>query len=966
MAAGPRLGIDFGTSHTVALLAWPDGRVRPLLFDGSPLLPSSVYAQVDGAVLVGRDAVHAARVEPARFEASPKRRIDDGTVLLGEREVTVPALIGAVLTHVAQEATRVAGGPVSALTLTHPAAWGVSRRLALMEGAKLAGLPQPSLMPEPVAAAHYFAGVLRKPLEADQGLLVYDFGGGTFDASIVTRAGEGFDVRAVDGIDDLGGLDLDALIVDYAKQQLPDADVWARLEGPQTTEDRRYRRLLWDDARIAKEMLSRTAATGLHVPILAADLNITRDAFEERARPLLEQTVRTTSAVVRWAGLDKARLAGIFLVGGSSRIPLVATLLERELGMAPTMIEQPELVVAEGSLRAWVSVAPSTGQPADQPNGGPAPASGGPGAGLAAGPGLAAAGGLAAGAVGAAAGAPPVSAPPGTFQPPVSSPPGTFPPPVSAPPGTFQPGQQQPQPAAFQQPGHPQGQPGVFQQPGQPQGQPGAFQQPGQPQVQPQGQPQGQPGMFQQPGQPQGQPQSQPGAFQQPGQPQVQQPGPGFPPPVQPQVPQPLQGPPPGYQQAYPQAPVSGVPQAPVSGVPHAPVSGVPGTPVSGIPGSGAPISAVPVSPPQPPRPPQPPVYPTVRPAAGQSYQGGVYRGNDAESTQPLPPRTVHAVPAIPNYQSPSAMKVDYAQPPREEIPAPAPRPRRNIAVPVLVVVLVLALGLAGYVVFQDRANKSANGPGATQSSSAPASAPAPTTTPQVIPAYQREERPGWVPDGWKRMSLPSIDKIWYTQDEEAGGKCTATTDELHVTTKVNGLTGCTLQKPLDVKLADSGIEAKVHVTSGCAGMWLRTGSRGYTLGYCANGYVRLHRLADSGPGKNNLIEEWYVKASEDTYVAFAVAGDALVIYAGGEQVGRVSDQEIRDGRTNLGAFSTTGDAADVTFSDVRVFTPQPTATNTQKNSPAPTRSGWWGSGSPSASASNSKKPSTSATPTSD
>ena len=394
MAAGPRLGIDFGTSHTVALLAWPDGRVRPLLFDGSPLLPSCVYAQPDGQVLVGRDAVHAARVDPARFEASPKRRIDDGTVLLGDREFTVPALIGAVLTHVASEARRVAGGQVGAVTLTHPAAWGVSRRLALVEGATIAGLPQPALMPEPVAAAHYFAGVLQKPLTAEQGLLVYDFGGGTFDASVVTRAGDGFDVRAVDGIDDLGGIDLDALIVDYAKRKLEDPPVWARLESPQTTEDRRHRRLLWDDARVAKEMLSRTPSTGLHVPIAAADVEITREAFEDLARPLLEQTVRTTAAVVRWAGLDNSKLAGLFLVGGSSRIPMVATLLQKELGVAPTIIEQPEMVVAEGSLRAWVNVGV---QPAEaQPGAVGGPAQSFPGAGAAA------AGAAAAGAAGAA------------------------------------------------------------------------------------------------------------------------------------------------------------------------------------------------------------------------------------------------------------------------------------------------------------------------------------------------------------------------------------------------------------------------------------------------------------------------------------------------------------------------------------------------------------------------------------
>src|ERR1051325_6307713 len=167
MAGGARIGIDFGTSHTVALMAWPEGRVRPLLFDGSPVLPSSVYAQPDGRLLVGRDAVHAARVDPSRVEASPKRRGDDGSGVLREAEVPVPALIAGVLTTVAQEANRVGGGAPTALTLTHPASWGVSRRLALVEAAKLAGLPQPALMPEPVAAAHYFAGVLQKPLTAD-------------------------------------------------------------------------------------------------------------------------------------------------------------------------------------------------------------------------------------------------------------------------------------------------------------------------------------------------------------------------------------------------------------------------------------------------------------------------------------------------------------------------------------------------------------------------------------------------------------------------------------------------------------------------------------------------------------------------------------------------------------------------------------------------------------------------------
>src|SRR2546423_1215664 len=102
--AGDALGVDFGTSNTVAVLRWPDGRARPLLVDGSPLLPSSVYADPNGTILAGRDAVHSARLDPARFEPNPKRRIDDTSVLLGDRELSVVDLVAAVLGRIGEEA----------------------------------------------------------------------------------------------------------------------------------------------------------------------------------------------------------------------------------------------------------------------------------------------------------------------------------------------------------------------------------------------------------------------------------------------------------------------------------------------------------------------------------------------------------------------------------------------------------------------------------------------------------------------------------------------------------------------------------------------------------------------------------------------------------------------------------------------------------------------------------------------
>ncbi|WP_436526880.1 Hsp70 family protein [Actinoplanes sp. HUAS TT8] len=346
---GPKyaLGIDFGTSNTVAVARWPDGRARPILVDGSPLLPSAVYADAEGNLLVGRDAVHSARLEPARFEPNPKRRVDDGLVLLGEREFDVVDLITGVLARVVEEWHRAVGPYRPETTLTCPATWGAARRTLLAEAAARAGLSGARLVAEPVAAATYFAEVLGRDVPIGSVLMVHDFGAGTFDASLVSRTSTGFEVLAVDGRDDLGGLDVDAALVEHLR-----TDAWQRLLEPSTVEERRARRQLWDDVRIAKERLSRAQSADFVVPLLDVEVHLTRDELEQVARPVLEQTVRITQNLLKFADLPDGRLAGVFLVGGASRIPLMATLLHRELGEPPVVIEQPELVVAEGSVLA--------------------------------------------------------------------------------------------------------------------------------------------------------------------------------------------------------------------------------------------------------------------------------------------------------------------------------------------------------------------------------------------------------------------------------------------------------------------------------------------------------------------------------------------------------------------------------------------------------------------------------------
>lgn len=350
---GYRLGIDFGTSTTVGVLRRPDGDVRPLLIDGSPLLPSAVYAAGDGRLLVGRDAVHAARSDPSRLENSPKRRIGDGTVLLGDRELDAVDLVAAVLGRVGEEANRVAGGALGGLTLTHPAAWASTRRGLLTEAARRAGLPSPRLVPEPVAAASYFTEVLRHAIPAGSAVVVYDFGAGTFDASAVIRGAAGFETAVVDGLDDVGGLDVDAAVVEHLGTWYTGHDPvgWQRLTKPASAADRQARQEFWADARTCKEQLSRAASAEVAVVPLGLRTHLTREEFNELARPLVDQTVHTTLGVLRHANLRPDQVAGVFLVGGSSRIPLVAAELHRQLGIAPTIIEQPELVVAEGSVR---------------------------------------------------------------------------------------------------------------------------------------------------------------------------------------------------------------------------------------------------------------------------------------------------------------------------------------------------------------------------------------------------------------------------------------------------------------------------------------------------------------------------------------------------------------------------------------------------------------------------------------
>jgi actin-like ATPase involved in cell morphogenesis len=363
---GVRLGVDFGTSHTVAAVTHPDGRDRPLLFDGSPLLASAVAVGPGSEVLVGADALRVAVGDPAALEPNPKRRFDEHTVLLAGREFPVIDLVAAVLKRVAVEASRVTGDAAGEVVLTHPAQWGRQRIALLVDAAARAGWSEPVLVAEPVAAAAYFTTVRGRTPEPGRFAVVYDLGAGTFDVSVVRPDNGGFDVVAAAGLPDVGGLDLDAVVVQHVRRLTAAEDAaWRRLEHPRDSGDRQARQSLWLAARAVKEQLSRHSAADLYVPVVDRVVRLTREEFERAALPLLERTVALTVRVLADAGVPASAVDGMYLVGGGSRVPLVATLLHQAVDVPPTVVEAPELVVAEGALRA--PRAPAGADPSRRP-----------------------------------------------------------------------------------------------------------------------------------------------------------------------------------------------------------------------------------------------------------------------------------------------------------------------------------------------------------------------------------------------------------------------------------------------------------------------------------------------------------------------------------------------------------------------------------------------------------------------
>ncbi len=363
------LGIDFGTTFTVAAVAreGSDPQLVDVEADGSCRMPSAILLDETGDFAVGKSATHQALFHPDRFEPTPKRVVGDGDLLLGDQLIPVTDVISAVVHRVGAEGRRVAGGTAPSRTvLTHPADWGSTRLDVLRAAAESAELGRPELVPEPVAAA-FQIGI--KAVQPGQYVAVYDFGGGTFDVAVLRRTSNGFEVAGPPGgRDPLGGEDIDGKIIDHlGAGPVGGHPDWQNLLDPPDVQWRRHAATLRAEVRKAKEGLSNQKIWQLWIPGIEREVQLTGEELERLIVDDVATTVDVLVETIQSAGLEPRDLSGIYLVGGSTRIPLVAKEVWKRTEIKPSVEGDPKTVVALGAT-VWKPLIRSGG--GDPPPGG--------------------------------------------------------------------------------------------------------------------------------------------------------------------------------------------------------------------------------------------------------------------------------------------------------------------------------------------------------------------------------------------------------------------------------------------------------------------------------------------------------------------------------------------------------------------------------------------------------------------
>jgi molecular chaperone DnaK len=364
------IGIDLGTTNSVVAVMEGGEPVVITNPEGSRITPSVVGFTKSGERLVGQVAKRQAVTNPENTVFSIKRfmgrkydevneemkmvpyqvvRATNGDVRIntGGKEYSPPEVSAMILQKLKQAAEEYLGSSVSKAVITVPAYFNDAQRQATKDAGQIAGLEVMRIVNEPTAAALAY-GLDKKK---DETIAVYDFGGGTFDISIL-EVGEGVvEVKATNGDTHLGGDNLDQRIIDWI------IDEFKKDEGIDLGKDRMALQRLKEAAEKAKMELSTVMETDINLPFITADATgpkhmvkkLTRSKFEQLVEELLQKTVGPTKQAIADAGIDASKIDEVVLVGGSTRIPRVQQIVKELFGKEPHKGVNPDEVVAIGA-----------------------------------------------------------------------------------------------------------------------------------------------------------------------------------------------------------------------------------------------------------------------------------------------------------------------------------------------------------------------------------------------------------------------------------------------------------------------------------------------------------------------------------------------------------------------------------------------------------------------------------------
>ncbi len=352
------LGIDVGTTFTAAAICREVAGRRPLpevipLGSRCAAVSSVVYLSEDGQVIVGEAAERRAVTDSDRVVREFKRRIgDEVPMVIGGVPHSASEIAAMVVRWVVDRVAEREGEPAQGITITHPASWGTYKTRIMADALRAADLSEVMFRTEPEAAAASYS--MQERVATGSTIAVYDLGGGTFDAAVVRKTGPGtFSVLGVpEGIERLGGVDFDEAVFSHVVAEVPALSELDPEASATLAATARLRR----ECTEAKEALS--ADTEVTIPVLApgiqSQVRLVRAEFEDLIRPQVTETVAALRRALRSADVGPEDLDAVLLVGGSSRVPLVAQLVSAELGRPVAVDADPTAAIALGAALSAV------------------------------------------------------------------------------------------------------------------------------------------------------------------------------------------------------------------------------------------------------------------------------------------------------------------------------------------------------------------------------------------------------------------------------------------------------------------------------------------------------------------------------------------------------------------------------------------------------------------------------------